>query len=195
LASVLQATSTLHVRRALRSEAVSDELRSNNIFLWWQYCSHGEVFRHGHQECCTNLVLLPSTRNNHIMAEAEGYADYQFPRVSNEVGHRSSLIPVHPRSRRISLSAFRDRRVPGPTSEMSPRAPAQMGRREAEREGGRRQPETGVREVEIPRPSCSSRAQVGCACSRGLQTSTRERERAASCERLSRPLPRAANPL
>jgi hypothetical protein len=38
----------------------------------------------------------------------------------------------------------------------------------------------GVREVEIPRPSCSSRAQVGCACSRGLQASTRERERAAS---------------
>jgi hypothetical protein len=28
--------------------------------------------------------------------------------------------------------------VPGPTSEMSPRAPAQMGRREAEREGGRK---------------------------------------------------------
>jgi hypothetical protein len=39
--------------------------------------------------------------------------------------------------------------------------------------GGKRQPETGVREVEIPRPSCSSRAQVGCACSRGLQASTR----------------------
>jgi ribonuclease HI len=37
----------------------------------------------------------------------------------------------------ISLvSAFRDRGVPGPTSEMSPRAPAQMGRRETEREGG-----------------------------------------------------------
>jgi hypothetical protein len=31
----------------------------------------------------------------------------------------------------------------------------------------------GVREVEIPRPSCLSRAQVGCACSRGLQASTR----------------------
>jgi hypothetical protein len=27
---------------------------------------------------------------------------------------------------------------PGPTSEMSPRAPAQMGRREAEREGGKK---------------------------------------------------------
>jgi hypothetical protein len=31
--------------------------------------------------------------------------------------------------------------------------------------------------VEIPWPSCSSLAQVGCACSRGLQASTRERER------------------
>jgi hypothetical protein len=61
--------------------------------------------------------------------------------------------------------------------------------------GGERWPETGVREVEIPRPSCSSRAQVGCACSRGLQASTRERERAASSERLSRPRPRAANPI
>jgi hypothetical protein len=79
---------------------------------------------------------------------------------------------------------------------MSARAPAQMGRRETEREGG----ETGGRsergrEVEIPQPSCSSRAQVGCACSRGLQASTREGERAASRERLSRPLPCAANPL
>jgi hypothetical protein len=36
------------------------------------------------------------------------------------------------------LSAFRDRGVPGPTSEMSSRAPAQMGRREAEREGGKK---------------------------------------------------------
>jgi hypothetical protein len=61
--------------------------------------------------------------------------------------------------------------------------------------GGERWPETGVREVEIPRPSCSSRAQVGCACSRGLQASTRVRERAALRERLSRPRPRAAHPL
>jgi hypothetical protein len=35
--------------------------------------------------------------------------------------------------------------------------------------GGERWPETDVREVEIPRPSCSSRAQVGCACSRGYK--------------------------
>jgi hypothetical protein len=94
----------------------------------------------------------------------------------------------------LVLSAFRDRGVPEPTSEVSLRAPVQMGRREAEREGGKaRWPELGVREVEIPRPSCSSRAQVGCACSRGLQASTQGKERVASRERPSRPRPRAAN--
>jgi hypothetical protein len=39
--------------------------------------------------------------------------------------------------------------------------------------GGSSRRETGVR-GEIPRPSCLFRAQVGCACSRGLQASTRE---------------------
>jgi hypothetical protein len=33
--------------------------------------------------------------------------------------------------------------VPRPTSEMSPRAPAQMGQREAEREGGKKAAEDG----------------------------------------------------
>jgi hypothetical protein len=86
--------------------------------------------------------------------------------------------------------------VPGPTSECRRVPQPRWVEREGECEGGRaRRPETGVREVGIPRPSCSSRAQVGCACSRGLQASTRERERAAPSERLSRPRPRAANPL
>ena len=50
---------------------------------------------------------------------------------------------------------FETRGVPGSTSELSPRAPAQMGRREAEREGGKgsSRREAGVREW-IPRPSC-----------------------------------------
>jgi hypothetical protein len=97
---------------------------------------------------------------------------------------------------RSYLSAFRDRGVPEPTSECRRVPQPRWVEREGEREGGRaRRPETGVREMGIPRPSCSSRAQVGCACSRGLQASTRERERAASSERLSRPRPRAANPL
>jgi hypothetical protein len=97
---------------------------------------------------------------------------------------------------RMLVSAFRDRGVPGPTSECRRVPQPRWVERGGEREGGRaRRPETDVREVGIPRPSCSSRAQVGCACSRGLQASTRERERAASSERLSRPRPRAANPL
>jgi hypothetical protein len=54
--------------------------------------------------------------------------------------------------------------------------------------GGRSRRETCMR-GEIPRPSCLSRAQVGCACSRGLQASTREG--ASSLTRApSRPSPR-----
>jgi hypothetical protein len=85
----------------------------------------------------------------------------------------------HCRDRKMEayLSAFRDRGVPGPTSECRRVPQPRWVEREGEREGGRaRRPETGVREVGIPRPSCSSRAQVGCACRRGLQASTRERE-------------------
>jgi hypothetical protein len=75
----------------------------------------------------------------------------------------------------IILSAFRDRGVPEPTSECRCVPQPRWVEREGEHEGGKaRRPETGVREVRIPRPSCSSRAQVGCACSRGLQASTRE---------------------
>jgi hypothetical protein len=50
----------------------------------------------------------------------------------------------------------------------SPDGSARDGARRGEK-GGRSESE-----VEIPRPSCLSRAQVGCACSRGLQASTRE---------------------
>jgi hypothetical protein len=91
-----------------------------------------------------------------------------------------------------TMSAFRPRGIPGPASKLSLRAPAQMGRRETEREGGKK-PEGDRRKRGNPRPSCLSHAQVGCACSRGLQASTRE---GASGLRERRPvLPRAANPL
>jgi hypothetical protein len=62
------------------------------------------------------------------------------------------------------LSAFRPRGVPGPTSKLSLRVPAQMGRRETEHKG----------------ENCDfvlSCAQGGCACSRGLQAFARERGR------------------
>jgi hypothetical protein len=73
-------------------------------------------------------------------------------------------------------------------SKLSPRAQAQMGRRETEREGGN-QREVGVKGK--PAAFVLSRAQVGCACSRGLQASAWEGARGLHAS--SRPL-RAANP-
>jgi hypothetical protein len=67
------------------------------------------------------------------------------------------------------LSAFRPQGVPGPTSKLSLRVPAQMGRRETEHKGGKQQGETAAFVL--------SYAQGGCACSRGLQAFARERER------------------
>jgi hypothetical protein len=59
--------------------------------------------------------------------------------------------------------------------------PRWVGARRSAKGGKGRRSE---REVEIPRPSCLSRARVGCACSRGLQASTREgseRPHASAC--------------
>jgi hypothetical protein len=78
------------------------------------------------------------------------------------------------------VSTFRPRGVPGPTSKLSPRVPAQMGRCETEHEGGKRQAKRKPAAFVLP---C---AQVGCACSRRLQASARERERDG-------PFSRAAN--
>jgi hypothetical protein len=72
--------------------------------------------------------------------------------------------------------------VPGPTSKLSPRVPVQMGRRETEHEGGKRGDKRKGETL-----SC---AQVGCACSRGLQASAWEGARGLHAP--SRPL-RAAN--
>jgi hypothetical protein len=69
------------------------------------------------------------------------------------------------------LSAFRPRGVPGPTSKLSPRVPAQMGRRETEHKG-RRNTKRGN-----PRPPCCPAPRSGALAVGGLQASTRESER------------------
>jgi hypothetical protein len=74
-------------------------------------------------------------------------------------------------------------------SELLSRAPAQMSQRETEREGGK--PEGDMRKRENLQPSCLSRAQVGCACSRGLQASAWERAREAYARR---PVPPRGQP-
>jgi hypothetical protein len=93
----------------------------------------------------------------------------------------------------MAMSAFRTRGVPGPTSKLSPRAPAQMGRRETEREGGKRsRRETGVRGETRGLRVCP--APRSGALEVGGYKRPRGRERAALRER--RPvLLRAANPL
>jgi hypothetical protein len=69
----------------------------------------------------------------------------------------------------LRLSAFRDRGVPKPTSECAACPSPDGSSAWASAKGGEaRRPEPSVREVEVPRPSCSSRAQVRCACSRGV---------------------------
>jgi hypothetical protein len=82
------------------------------------------------------------------------------------------------------LLAFRPRGVPGPTSKLSLRVPAQMGRRETEHKEGKQQGETAAFVL-----SCT---QGGCACSRGLQAFARGRERERARALCVSPFSRAA---
>jgi hypothetical protein len=74
---------------------------------------------------------------NHFLAVVHFLPNTDAPRSWPE-----RFAPAHKRlkSQRsaITVSAFRTRGVPGPTSKLLPRAPAQMGRRETEREGGKK---------------------------------------------------------
>jgi hypothetical protein len=73
MATIAQAISATHVRWSLRPEAVSDELRSNHIIIWWQHDCHRKILRHGSQKCCSNMIFFSKARNNHIMTDIEGY--------------------------------------------------------------------------------------------------------------------------
>jgi hypothetical protein len=93
----VQATSVAHVH-SHPDQAVPYELRSDDIIVWRQYSRHGQVLCHGSQECCSDLVLLPSARNNNILAEIERYVDHKFPRFLDEASDSSGSIPMHTRS-------------------------------------------------------------------------------------------------
>jgi hypothetical protein len=69
---------------------------------------------------------------------------------------------IHKKDEMLDVSAFRDRGVPKPTSECAACPSPDGSSAWASAKGGEaRWPESSVREVEVPRPSCSSRAQVG----------------------------------
>jgi hypothetical protein len=90
---ILQATSATHVRWALGPKAILDELQSNNILIWRQHSCHGKVLRHGSPKRGPDMILFSSARDNHVMAEAQGHAGYQFSRLSDEASHSSGLVP------------------------------------------------------------------------------------------------------
>jgi hypothetical protein len=43
------------------------------------------------------MVFFSSTRDNQVVAEAQGHAGDQFPWLSDEASHNSGLVPMHAR--------------------------------------------------------------------------------------------------
>jgi hypothetical protein len=145
------------------------------------------------QNQCSGIEAPHEWPSETIMHGGRGSVSRGDRRGSWRDRRRTGSDYVNKRTEAARLSAFRTRGVPGPTSKLSPRAPAQMGRREMEREGGKRsRGETGVRGETrglrvCPTPRSGALAVGGYKRPRG-------RERAALRER--RPvLLRAANPL
>jgi hypothetical protein len=136
------------------------------------------------------VVVARRWKEYHVVAAVEGH-ELKTPETEHRPGSERLLETAHleldgklfvntqqASTWRANCRRFETGGSLGPTSECrrvpQPRWVEHVGKREGGK--GARRPETGVREVGIPRPSCSSRTQVGCACSRGLQASTRERE-------------------
>jgi hypothetical protein len=113
------------------------------------------------------VVVARQGKEYHVVAAVEGH-ELKIPETEHRPGLERLLETAHLEldgklfvntqqapTWRANCRCFETRGVPGPTSELSPCAPAQMGRRKAEREGGKgsSRREAGVREW-IPRPSC-----------------------------------------
>jgi hypothetical protein len=93
----------------------------------------------------------------HVVAAVEGH-ELKTPKTEHRLGLERLLETTHLEldgklfvntqqapTWRANCRRFDPGGVPGPTSKLSPCAPAQMGRRETEREGGRSLRETGVK--------------------------------------------------
>jgi hypothetical protein len=126
----------------------------------------------------TAIVVVAQRRKEyHVVAAVEGH-ELETPETEQRHGPDMLLETTHLEldgklfvntqqapTWRANCRRFDPRGVPGPTSKLSLRAPAQMGRHETEHKEGEN------------RSFVLSCAQGGCACSRGLQASVRERER------------------
>jgi hypothetical protein len=128
----------------------------------------------------------------HVVAAVEGH-ELKTPETEHRSGLERLLETSHlelegptwrANCRRFDPGGSLDRRV---NCRRVPQ-PRWVGARRSAKGG---KPEGDRRKRGNPWPSCLSRAQVGCACSRGLQASAREGARGL---RTRRPvLPRAAN--
>jgi hypothetical protein len=120
----------------------------------------------------------------HIVAAVEGH-ELKTPETEHRLGLERLLENTHLEldrklfvntqqapTWRANCRCFDPGGVPGSTSKLSLRVPAQMGRRETGHTGGRTVKGN-------PRPSCCPAHRAdGCACSRGLQAFAWERARA-----------------
>jgi hypothetical protein len=132
---------------------------------------HSTGRQYAHTAACTMLIITRALPRKQPHINTAWTTDIMAPGDCSSVLALDTSIMYSlrfapgPTCRGSALSAFRPRGVPRPTSKLSLRAPAQMGRRETEHKEGEN------------RGFVLSCAQGGCACSRGLQASARERER------------------
>jgi hypothetical protein len=128
------------------------------------------------------VAVARRRKEYHVVAAVEGH-ELKTPETEHRPGLERLLETTHLEldgklfinmqqapTWRTNCRRFDPGGVPGPTSELSPRVPAQMGRRETEHEGVKKQAKGKPAAFVLP---C---AQVGCACSRVLQASAWERE-------------------
>jgi hypothetical protein len=91
--------------------------------------------KHTHNDRCYNHVVLPGYHTSHAMVASS--STYAYGRNKPRRNHVVSHAPRRACNGPTTCRRFNPGGVPGPTSKLFPRAPAQMGRRETEREGGK----------------------------------------------------------
>jgi hypothetical protein len=134
------------------------------------------------------VVVARRRKEYHVVAAVEGH-ELKTPETEHRPGLERLLETTHLEldgklfvntqqapTWRANCRRFDPGGVPGPTTELSPRAPAQMGRRETEHEGGKKPGKGGN-----PWPSCCPAPRSGalavggykCSCGRERESLTR----------------------
>jgi hypothetical protein len=122
-----------------------------------------------------DIIVKRTKQENHITDLQETFAN--FRQAGLKLNPEKCVFGVKKGSKLFfgwSLSAFRPRGVPGPTSKLSPRVPAQMGRRKTEHEGGKKQAKRETRGLRVALRPGRVRLQYGVT---SVCVGERERER------------------